>query len=73
MVFERIFIFIITVLAGLAVMVYTEKVVRLIGKNELAERYLGAGGTYSMWKLIGMITIFVGLLILMGKVNLPGN
>jgi hypothetical protein len=72
MVFERIFIFIITVLAGLAVMVYTEKVVRLIGKNELAERYLGAGGTYSMWKLIGMITIFVGLLILMGKVNLPG-
>lgn len=68
----RIIWFIVLVALGLAMMVYREKIVRMIGKNDYAERYLGAGGTYSMWSIIGIITIFVGLLFLMGKMGFLG-
>lgn len=72
MIFSRIIYFVLLVAAGLAMMIYREKIARVIGKNDLAERYLGAGGTYTMWSILGMITIFVGLLILMGKLSWLG-
>jgi len=34
---------------------YTEPIVRNIGKSTWAEQYLGNGGTYTMWKIIGFI------------------
>lgn len=34
---------------------YTEPIVRTIGKSTWAEQYLGNGGSYTMWKIIGLI------------------
>lgn len=68
----RIIWFILAVAAGLAMMIYRERIARTVGKSDLAEKYLGAGGTYAMWSIIGIITIFVGLLILMGKMTFLG-
>lgn len=65
----RIILFIVIEALGVAMIIYREKVVRIFGKNDYAEKYLGAGGTYNMWSIIGMITMFVGLMILMGKMG----
>ena len=46
---------------------YRERIVRIVGKSDLAEKYLGLGGSYNMWVIIGMITMFVGAMILLGK------
>ncbi len=35
---------------------YTES----LGRSQTAERILGAGGTYSMWKLFGIAAIIFG-------------
>lgn len=43
---------------GTAFIKYNFQLTQLFGHNSLAERYLGEGGTYSMWKLLG-----VGLII----------
>ncbi len=40
---------------------YNYQLTQLFGYNSLAERYLGQGGTYSMWKLLGLLTIFLAL------------
>jgi len=66
-VFTKILLFLLFEALGVAMITYREKIVRMIGKNDYAEKYLGAGGTYNMWSIIGMITMFVGLMILMGK------
>ncbi|EKD55957.1 MAG: hypothetical protein ACD_58C00327G0001 [uncultured bacterium] len=65
--FTKILLFLLFEALGVAMITYREKIVRMIGKNDYAEKYLGAGGTYNMWSIIGMITMFVGLMILMGK------
>lgn len=37
---------------------------RLVGKAAWAERYLGVGGTYTFWKLFGILLIMIGLLMM---------
>ncbi len=55
----KFFLFVLAVIIGLLFIKYTDPIVRTVGKNDWAEQYLGGGGTYTMWKLIG-----VGLMIL---------
>lgn len=69
---KRFILLIIFFVAGILIVYYREKIVRIFGKNNIAERYLGAGGTYNMWVLIGMIVMLVGLLILLGKLSFMG-
>lgn len=38
---------------------YREKIVRMFGKNELAERYLGNGGSYNFWILFAILIVFI--------------
>ena len=72
MVFTRIILFIIGVVGGACIIKYREKIARLFGKSDLAEKYLGSGGTYNMWILIGVVTMILGLLVLMGKFSAVG-
>ena len=73
MTFIRILLFIFCFAAGVIMVKYREKFARTFGKNDLAEKYLGAGGTYNMWVIIGIIAIFIGATILVGKCSLPGQ
>jgi len=69
---KRLIIFIIMLIAGVLIIKYREKVARIFGKNDLAEKYLGMGGTYVMWVIIGVIVMIVGTSIMLGKCSYMG-
>ncbi len=58
-------------LIGLALLMLTKnkKFVDFFGKNGWAERHLGSGGTYTLFKLIALLLIFFTLLYLTGMLN----
>lgn len=62
MVFVKILIFLSCSFIGILILKYTEPIVRMVGKMDWAERRLGMGGTYTVWKLIGILLI-VGSLV----------
>ena len=55
----KILILILGLGVGTALIKYNYQMTQLFGHNSLAEQYLGNGGTYTMWKLLGLITIAV--------------
>ena len=57
----KLLISIVAFVAGFICMKYSFAITRLFGHQEWAERYLGEGGTYGMWKLIGIILMAGGL------------
>ncbi|MHA1372086.1 MAG: hypothetical protein ACTSRA_20495 [Promethearchaeota archaeon] len=72
MFFLRLIWFIVFNVAGIAIIYYRERIVRIFGKNNIAEKYLGLGGTYHMWVLIGMVCMIAGLFIILGKLSFLG-
>lgn len=60
----RILVFIIFTIIGILILKYTEPIVRTVGKMQWAENRLGIGGTYTVWKLIGVFVIVFSLLYL---------
>ncbi|OGD56507.1 hypothetical protein A2V71_02390 [Candidatus Berkelbacteria bacterium RBG_13_40_8] len=70
MVFVKILVLIAAIFAGILIIKYRERIVRIFGKAEWAEKYLGMGGTYTMWILIALFFIVLALIWLMG---LPGR
>lgn len=53
----KILILLLGLAAGTACVKYSFQLTKLFGRNSLAEKYLGDGGTYTMWKLIGLVLI----------------
>jgi hypothetical protein len=49
------------VIGGVLMMRYNYQLTQLFGYNSLAERYLGSGGTYTMWKLLGVLAILLAI------------
>ncbi|MFA6492898.1 MAG: hypothetical protein WCV58_02065 [Patescibacteria group bacterium] len=62
MVFIKILIFLACTAVAILILKYTDRVVRIVGKMDWAERHLGMGGTYTAWKLIAILLI-VGSLV----------
>jgi len=71
--FLKIILFIISILVGLYFLVKSEYIVRVIGHNAWVDSYLGRGGSYLMWKVIGIIVIGLGFLYLLGDLDLYLN
>lgn len=44
---------------AIIIITYREKIVRTVGKNQLAERYLGNGGSYTFWILFAIFLVFL--------------
>ncbi len=65
----RFLLFVVCFGLGLIFVLKTEFFVRLFGHNDLAERYLGRGGTYWFWKILGLVLIVVGCLFLVGSLD----
>ena len=63
---SRILITLFLVALGVSVMKWCEPLTNMFGRNDLAERYLGVGGTYNMWKIVGIIIIIVSFFVLTG-------
>lgn len=70
MVFVKILVLLATIGLAILILKYKEKVVRMVGKNEFAERYLGQGGTYTFWVLFAIFLIIIATIWLVG---LPGR
>lgn len=66
MVFVKILVLILAIIAGIYTIRYRYNMVQLFGKAEWAERYLGSGGTFSMWVFIGILMIVIALVWLVG-------
>lgn len=64
----RILIFIIGLGLGWICIRYNLKIVEILGKSAWVENKM-TGGTYSMWKLIGLLLIIAGILTLLGAFN----
>lgn len=67
----RFFFFFLGVFGGILWVIYHKKIADLIGfKIGWAERYLGAGGTYTAYILFGLIAILMGFLIGFDRITL---
>jgi hypothetical protein len=53
----KILVFVVGLGAGVGFIKYSYPLTQLFGFNSLAERYLGSGGTYTMWKILGVLVI----------------
>lgn len=53
----KVLVLIVGLGAGTAMLTHSYQLTQLFGYNSLAERYLGTGGTYSMWKILGAVAI----------------
>lgn len=55
---------------GFSLILYAEPLVRFFGKSEWAERRMQTqGGSYLLWKLVGLVFIIVGFLFLVGTLD----
>jgi len=59
MVIVKILVLIASVFACATIIRYRWNLVQMIGKSEWAERYLGPGGTFTMWILIALSLVFL--------------
>jgi hypothetical protein len=50
------------IVVGTALMKYSFQLTQLFGHNSWAEKYLGDGGTYTMWKLLGIALIILAVI-----------
>ncbi len=70
MIFVKILVFIVALVVGLSFLIYAEPLVRTFGKTEWAERRFGTqGGSYLLWKVIGIIIIILSFLFLVGSLD----
>lgn len=67
MLWLKIIVFIICLALGILFLVKTERIVFTVGHNSWAEKYLGGGGTYTMWKLIAILVMILGVMFLWGR------
>lgn len=63
----KIFFSIVLAALGVLFLIKTEPIVRVVGHNSLAEKYLGQGGTYTFWKLLGAFLLIISVLLLFGR------
>ncbi|MEI6040447.1 MAG: hypothetical protein WCP93_03820 [Candidatus Berkelbacteria bacterium] len=59
MVFVKILVLIASIFACMTVIKYRLQMVQFFGKAYWAEKYLGSGGSYTMWILIGVLMVFM--------------
>lgn len=64
--FIRILVGIIGIPVGYYLLRYKDRIVMNFGKMDWAEKYLGSGGTYNAWVLIGMLVIAGSFLFMFG-------
>ena len=56
-VFTRVILLIGSVVLAYYMVKFRVNLVRIIGKNYYAEKYLGSGGTYTMWVFLAIALV----------------
>ncbi len=57
---------VIFIASGIGLVVYARKLVEWFGTMATAEKYLGSGGTYSALRIMGILSIIIGILVMTG-------
>ena len=72
--FHKILVFVLLLGAGFGAIVYTGSVKRFTGEISFAESWFGPGGTYLLYKLIGLILLAASILYITGTYEkiIPG-
>jgi len=65
----RIIWFLVGFIGGLAMIAYREKVQRVTGNFAFAEKYLGNGGTFSFFILLGLGIILLSIFYITGTLD----
>lgn len=60
-------------LFGFILVRYSRQLVNIVGQNSWAERKLGPGGSYTMWKILGVICIVFAFTYFTGQINVIGD
>lgn len=55
--FERVILLVGSVVLAYYMVKFRVNLVRIVGKNDYAEKYLGSGGTYTMWVLLAIALV----------------
>ena len=66
---DKVIAFIGALALGLVILIYTKQIVDIAGNSSWAESKIGAGGTYTLWKLFGVFVIIFGFLYAVGTFN----
>lgn len=74
MLIKRIFIGTVCVVLGLLLIKFREKVQKITGTVNYAEKIFGPGGTFTFYLLLGSITVILAILYMFGVLQriLPG-
>ena len=65
----KIFIFLFGMGFGFVIIYYHRWFAGILGRSMMAEKYFGPTGTYTMWKLIGLIIMVVATLYTFGVID----
>ena len=57
----KFFVFLVAVVLAILILKFTEPIARFFGVSDWAEQTFGAGGTYTMYKLLALIIVLIGL------------
>lgn len=60
----NIFYFILFMIIGIVMVAYSGWITDNTSRIEYAEKYLGAGGTYTFWKILGVVSVVLSFWIL---------
>ena len=63
----RLFLTVFMLGFGLLLLTKTKQFVDVVGMNEWGELYFGPGGTYTMWKVVGVLLAFGSIVVLFWK------
>ncbi|MGI6103237.1 MAG: hypothetical protein ACOYBJ_01260 [Patescibacteria group bacterium] len=70
MVLTRLLVFALSLVVGFWMIRNSLTLVGWFGQFNWAERYLGTGGSYSAWKLFGILAIVFGFLYAVGQFDI---
>jgi hypothetical protein len=63
---DRILVALIGIPLGFALMIYRVRLKEFTGNISFAEKYLGAGGTYSFFVLLGLVFFIFSVMYMFG-------
>jgi hypothetical protein len=63
---DRVIAAVIGIPLGFVIMIYRAQIKNFTGKIDWAEQYMGAGGTYNLYIIIGLVVSIVSLMYALG-------
>jgi hypothetical protein len=67
---DKVLVFIFGVALGVLLIIYREKLQQITGDIDFAERYLGSGGTFTLYILVGLGAIILSVMYAFGTLQL---